>query len=104
MSKYDARFKLKIVRQFLAGPLGGRLLARQHGLPYSMICRWVTRFRLHGAAGLGAAKGRYDRAFRRTVVRRMHRDDLSYSQAAALFGVGNASTVASWDQRYHAGE
>jgi putative transposase len=104
MAKYHARFKLKIVKQFLAGPLGGRLVARQHGLPYSMVYRWVARFQLHGAQGLATAHGRYDAAFRQTVLRRMWRDDLSYSEAAARFGVGNASTIARWERRYHARE
>lgn len=104
MAKYPKRFKLKIVKQFLAGPLGGRLLARQHGLPYSMVYRWVARFQQHGAAGLAEAGGQYDAAFRSRVLRRMWRKDLSYSQAAALFGVGNASTVARWERRYHAGQ
>jgi len=103
MAKYTSRFKLKIVRQFLAGPLGGRLLARQHGLPYSMVYRWVARFRAHGPAGLAASHGCYDAAFRLRVVRRIKRDDLSYTEAATLFGVGNPSTIARWEQRYHAG-
>lgn len=104
MAKYPTRFKLKIVKQFLAGPFGGRLLARQHGLPYSMIYRWVTRFQLHGREGLAAASGRYDAATRLKVLRHMWRKDLSYSQAAALFGIGNASTIARWDRQYHDAE
>jgi putative transposase len=104
MAKYHTRFKLKIVERFLAGPLGGRLLARQHGLPYSMVYRWVARFQQHGAEGLAPAHGRYTAAFRLKVLRRMWREDLSYSQAAVLFGVGNASTLARWERRYPAGQ
>lgn len=103
MSKYTTRFKLKIVRQFLAGPLGGRRLARQHGLPYSMVYRWTQRFQLHGEAGLMpmAASTRYDATFRLKVLRHMWRKELSYAQAAARFGVSGSSTIARWERQYH---
>lgn len=102
MSKYDVRFKLKIVKQFLAGPLGGRRLARQYGLPYSMVYRWARRFQLHGKAGLMPAAGRYDARFRLKVLRQMWRKELSYSQAAAQFGVSGSSTIVRWERQYHA--
>ena len=106
MSKYTTRFKLKIVKQFHAGPLGGRRLARQHGLPYSMVYRWAERFQRHGVAGLMpvAASMRYEPAFRLKVLRHMWRKQLSCSQAAARFGVSGSSTIARWERQYHAQE
>lgn len=104
MAKYDKRFKLKVVKQLLAGPDGARRLARQHGLAYSLIYRWANSYHLHGAQGLASAPGCYDTAFRLKVLRRMRRDGLSYAQTAAMFGISSISTVSRWDRRYHAGD
>lgn len=102
MASYTKRFKLKLVKHLLSGPKGGRILAREFNVPYSMIYRWAARYQQHGEAGLMAATGRYDDAFRLKVLRRMWRDELSYTRTAVLFGIGNATSVRRWEQQYHA--
>jgi len=104
MGKHDTKFKLKIVRQLLAGPDGARRLAQRHGIAYSVVYRWANSYREHGEAGLSVVPVRYDRAFRLKVLRHMWRKGLSYTQTAAVFGIAGLSTISRWERAYHAGD
>ena len=50
MEKYKTEFKLKVVKSFLAGDGGAKLLARQSIVPEEKIRTWVSHDRLHGIA------------------------------------------------------
>lgn len=52
MKKYQTEFKLKVVKSFLAGEDGAKLLARQWSVPDEKIRTWVNHYRLHGIGGL----------------------------------------------------
>ncbi|MFC2947111.1 transposase, partial [Virgibacillus sediminis] len=53
MAKYSSTFKLQVVREYLDGPLGYRLLASKYGIKSSTQLRnWVSVYKKHGAAGL----------------------------------------------------
>jgi len=52
MKKYPTGFKLKVVKSFLAGDGGAKLLARQWSVPEEKIRTWVSHYRLHGIDGL----------------------------------------------------
>ena len=42
MEKYKTEFKLKVVKSFLAGEGGAKLLARQWSVPEEKIRTWVS--------------------------------------------------------------
>jgi transposase len=48
MTKYDERFKLSVVRQYLDNQRGYTALAKLHGLERGMLRRWVKRFNTYG--------------------------------------------------------
>jgi transposase-like protein len=48
MTKYDERFKLSVVRQYLDNQGGYTALAKQHGLERGMLRRWVKWFNAYG--------------------------------------------------------
>jgi transposase len=48
MRKYQTDFKLKVVKSFLDGDGGAKLLARQWSVPEEKIRTWVSHYRLHG--------------------------------------------------------
>lgn len=48
MKKYQTEFKLKVVKRFLAGDGGAKLLARQWSVHEAKIRTWVSHDRLHG--------------------------------------------------------
>ena len=52
MKKYQTEFKLEIVKRFLAGEGGPKLLSRQWSVPEEKIRTWVSHYRLHGIDGL----------------------------------------------------
>ena len=52
MKKYQTEFKLKVVKSFLAGDGGAKLLARQWSVPEEKSRSWVSHYLLHGIDGL----------------------------------------------------
>jgi len=103
MSKYDERFKRKVVREYLSGPLGFKALAAVHGLSYGMVSQWVKGYQAHGISGLRRKGASYDAAFKLTVLRRMWREHWSQRQTAAVFDIRCAAHIGKWARQYHAG-
>jgi len=58
MERYKTAFKLKVVKSFLAGEGGAKLLGRQGAVPEEKIRTWVSHYRLHGAGGLPPSEAR----------------------------------------------
>ena len=53
MAKYSDDFKLKIVKEYLHGPMGYKLLAKKYKMPSeSPIRRWVNAYKVFGDEGL----------------------------------------------------
>jgi transposase len=103
MAKYDKRFKLKIVKQYLSGRGGLTALAREQGLDRPTLRGWVASYRQHGTAGLAKKYSHYDARFKLSVLRRMWRSELSYKQTATLFDIRSPGSIGIWERRYHAG-
>lgn len=59
MGKYETEFKLKVVKSFLAGEGGAKLLARRWSVPEEKVRTWVSHYRLHGITGLQPKRGAY---------------------------------------------
>jgi transposase len=52
MEKYKTEFKFKVVKSFMAGEGGAKLLARQWSVPEEKIRTWASHYRLHVLDGL----------------------------------------------------
>ena len=85
MVRYDEKFKKAVVKEYLSGASGYRALEGKHGVDQSNIRRWVDVYRQHGDAGLRKKFSHYSARFKLSVLRRMWRQELSYSQVVALF-------------------
>ena len=59
MTKYDEQFKLSVVQSPESGTQGYKSIARQDGLQYVMVRRWVAAYRQHGVSGLRKKFSRY---------------------------------------------
>ncbi len=103
MTKYDEQFKLALVEQYLSGTTGYKAIAKLHGLAHSMLRRWVSLHRQHGAAGLSKKFSHYDAAFRLAVLQRMWAGDMSYGEVAAEFNIRNFGCIGHWERCYHSG-
>jgi transposase len=104
MAKFAERLKLEIVRKYLAGAGGTEVLAQQYGVGRTSLRGWISRYREHGEAGLRRKYGRYSAQFKLSVLRRMKDEDLSQTQAVALFDLrGGTGVVAKWQRQYDEG-
>lgn len=68
MKKCQTEFKLEVVKSFLAGEGGAKLLARRWSLPEEKIRSWVSHYRLHGVDGLIRGKKSFRHAPNRSDV------------------------------------
>lgn len=103
MSRHSASFKRSVVDSYLGGGEGSTRTASKHGIDAGTVRKWVALFQAHGDGGLSSKYDRYDSAFRLSVLERMWGEGLSYRETAALFNIRNASCLAGWEKRYHAG-
>lgn len=103
MAKYDEQFKTRVVRAYLRGVDGIKTLAVEHGLPYSLLRRWVQSYRVHGVAGLRRQSASYSASFKQAVLLKIRREGLSDTQAAVLLGIRSTGHIARWRAQYDAG-
>jgi len=103
MAKYDEQFRLKVVKRYLGGGISYRGLAQEYGLGYSMLKRWVSHYLQHGVSGLRKKHSPYSTRFKLEVLERIQRDNLSKTQAQAMFDIRDPGAVSRWERQYHEG-
>lgn len=103
MTKYDEQLKLKLVRQYLDGVSGTRLLAAHYGVSRSVLRRWVAAYEQHGRDGLRKKCSHYDAQFKMSVLAHMWKKELSHQQVAAVFDIRNPGCLAKWERQYYDG-
>jgi transposase len=100
MIKYTEQFKIQVVKDYLAGSVGFKSVARQHGLAAPVVRRWVEWYRLHGVDGLSKKARSYSAEFKLSVLQRMWDNSLSQTQVAAVFNIGNSTSIGIWERRF----
>ena len=103
MKKYQTEFKLKVVKRFLAGEGGAKLLARQWSVPEEKIRTWVSHYRLHGIDGLRPKRSTYSAQFKLQVLSHQDREQLSCRQVAAIYDIRNSNQVVVWRRKLDEG-
>ncbi|WP_157804644.1 helix-turn-helix domain-containing protein [Enterococcus ureilyticus] len=106
MSYYEVEFKLKLVKEYLEGPLGGRALAKKYGLPSNaLIYNWKHSYQLFGKEGLKRHRPltKYTSEFKRDVLHFIETTDASFGEAARQFKLPNGSMISRWQRKYIAG-
>lgn len=102
MTKYDEQFKLSVVQSYESGKQGYQSIARRYGLHHETVQRWVAAYRQHGLSGLRKKFSHYSAEFKLSVLHRMQQEELSATQAIALFDIrGGADVIMDWQRRYH---
>ncbi len=96
MKKYQTEFKLKVVKSFLSGEGGAKLLARQWSVPEEKIRTWVSHYQLHGIDGLRPKRSTYSAEFKLQVLSHQDRKQLSSRQVAAVYDIRNPNQVVVW--------
>ena len=103
MEKYKTEFKLKVVKSFLAGKSGAKLLARQWSVPEEKIRTWVSHYRLHGIDGLRPKRSAYRKQVKLQVLSHQDREQLSSRQVAAVYDIRNPNQVVIWRRNLQEG-
>jgi transposase len=96
MKKYTTEFKLKVVKCFLAGEGGAKLLSRRWSVHEEKIRTWVSHYRLHGIDGLRPKRSVYSAQFKLQVLSHQEREQLSCRQVAAVYDIRNPNQVRVW--------
>ena len=96
MAKYETSFKLKVVKSFLAGDGGAKLLARHWSVPEEKVRTWVSHYRLHGIEGLRPKRSVYSAQFKLQVLSHQDREQLSNRQVAAIYDIRNSNQLMAW--------
>ena len=103
MAKYETAFKLKVVKSFLGGEGGAKLLARKWSVPEEKIRTWVSHYRLHGIDGLRPKRSAYSAQFKLQVLSHQDREQLSSRQVAAVYDIRNPNQVVVWRRNLDGG-
>ena len=105
MAKYSTEYKLKIVREYLAGQGGYRALSKRHEITKSQIEHWVKAYRAFGEDGLKRSRAQqtYSFEFKRSAVECYLSTEASYQEVAIAFGLNNPSLLARWTKEYRSG-
>ncbi|WP_404431800.1 helix-turn-helix domain-containing protein [Sutcliffiella horikoshii] len=103
MAKYSVEFKLMVVKEYLDGPLGMKLLARKHGIKsHKQVLGWINVYKHQDAAGLSRKKKNeiYSVQFKLDVLSFMKRTGASQTETALHFGLTNPPMIASWKKKF----
>lgn len=103
MSKYTKQYKLAVVKQYLEGTTGYKIVAHQYGINRSFVRNWVQRFRLHGEGGLDKKFSPYSAEFKLSALQHMWDNQLSCRETAILFDIRNLNALSDWERSYHSG-
>lgn len=104
MRKFDVKFKRKVVRDYLSGKGGYKILAAKYDIANSLVRSWVAAYQHHGSAGLVRERGRYTYEFKLEVLHRRVAENLSYRELAAIYNIGNPHSITMWQKQYECGE
>ena len=104
MAKYSFEFKVKVVREYLAGNLGYESLSTKYGLPYSLVRRWIANYRHFGEEGLMRSRQQqvYTFEFKLHVVELYLTSELSYQELALQVGMTDPARITRWVMDYRA--
>ena len=102
MAKYSFEFKRVVVMEYLSGQGGWEYLEKKHGVPQSVIRRWVANYRHYGEDSLkrNRQKQVYTFEFKLHVVELYLSSELSYQELALHMGMTNPSQISHWVNDY----
>ena len=96
MAKYSDEFKLMVVKEYLDGPLGLKLLVRKYDIKsHTQLSNWVNVYQKYGAIGLSRKKKHeiYSVQFKLDVLSFMKRTGASQTETALHFGLTNPPMI-----------
>ena len=103
MKNYQTEFKLEVVKCFLAGEGGAKLLSRRWSVPEEKIRTWASHDRLHGLDGLRPKRSAYSEQSKLQALSHQDREQLSSRQVAAVYDIRNPNQLVVWQRKLQEG-
>jgi len=106
MAKYDAGFKMKVVKEYLEGQDGYKRLANKYGISSKQqIKKWVNQYEQYGEKGLERQQTRktYPSQFKMDVLHYMKQTGASHFETCNTFGIQEPSILAAWEKKFQEG-
>lgn len=101
--KYEFKFKLKLVKEYLEGHQSYRTIALKYGVSsWSVLRIWVNQYKKFGEEGL-EVKSRntvYTSEFKLSVLKFRQENMLSYQDTANHFRIINPIIIANWQRQF----
>ncbi|MFC6403064.1 transposase [Mammaliicoccus sciuri] len=101
--KYDFKFKIKLVKEYLEGHQSYRTIALKYGVSsWSVLRIWVNQYKEFGEEGL-EVKNRntvYTSEFKLSVLKFRQENMLSYQDTANHFRIINPIIIANWQRQF----
>ena len=104
MAKYSFEFKMMLVREYMNGQAGCKLLAKKYGLNHSIVVRWIANYKRFGEEGLMRSRQQqvYTFEFKLHVVELYLTSELSYQELALQVGMNDPARITRWVMDYRA--
>jgi transposase len=102
MRKYSEQLKLLVVKDYMSGTGGYKLVAEKHQVNVASLRAWVASYRGSGIEGIKDKnqRARFTIEFKLSVLKRMKDEKLSQRQAAALFNIRKFDAIGEWESQY----
>ena len=103
MAKYSDEFKLHVVKEYLKGKIGFKLLAKKYSIPSKRtIETWVSAYKVYGKEGLKRKTNNevYSVQFKVDVLNFMKQTGASYQETAIQFKMNNPSLITNWNSKF----
>src|SRR3990167_9150854 len=81
--RYDADFKLQVVRKFLEESVPVSVIVQECGVSHETVRNWVRAYRQHGAAGLSTSYTGHGRSLPAPVKKKI----VELKEASPSFGI-----------------
>lgn len=106
MAKYDVAFKMKVVKEYLEGMNGYKILAEKYKIPNTtQIRNWVSQFQQFGVDGLDRKRvaTKYTSKFKLDVLHYRKTTGASLLETGRKFGIYPPSSIAIWEKKFREG-
>lgn len=103
MAKYNLKFKLKVVKEYLEGYIGYRSLAKKYNIKSEAeVVRWVNAYKTQDYEGLEVSRknNSYSLDFKLNVVNLYLTGEMSYQSLANEFKINNPPMIARWVKEF----
>ncbi|MED4400248.1 IS3 family transposase [Metabacillus fastidiosus] len=96
MTKYSLETKLSVVHAYLNGVESLRDTAKKYNVSYTMLQKWVARFRESGMLAAQEGYTNYSLEFKMDVLNYIEKTGASVEETTLIYNIPSSSTVWTW--------